>query len=25
MTLDYAYAPSRYLDSRNMITLSWSR
>jgi predicted porin len=22
---DYAYAPSRYLEGRNMITLSWSR
>jgi len=23
--LDYAYAPSRFLESRNMITLTWSR
>jgi hypothetical protein len=25
MGLDYAYAPSRFLESRNMITLTWSR
>ncbi len=24
-TLDYAFAPSRYLETRNMITLSWTR
>lgn len=24
-TLDYAFAPSRFLETRNMITLSWTR